>query len=181
MQKSEQGDVLFHETQWYQPRWLWVLVLGTAGAVWYWAIHRHWNDHFVADFIFAFWWAALGLLGPAFLLSYRQITEVRVDGIYVKRSPFSRAADVIRFSQFYRYQPRVCSPIYSAGGWGIGQGWQGKAYNMGGSHGLELCLVGGGRVLIGSCKMRQLLDALHSQCRGRVYSRAESEQARAAA
>lgn len=169
MDNSEQSTVLFRETQWFQPRWLWVLIFGSAIGIWYFAVHRAWGRHIKADVLILFFWAVLGMIAPLFLILYRQVTEVRDDGIYITRSPFPRMADVIRFSEFYRYQPRLCSPIYSAGGWGIAQGSQGKSYNMGSSHGIELCLVGGGRVLIGSCKMRQLLDVLHSQCRVKMH------------
>jgi hypothetical protein len=162
--QSDKGTVLFRETQWFQPRWLWALVLGSAIVVWSRALGSGLDFHGRANITFSIFWLVLGVIAPAFLISYRQVTEVRSDGIYVTRSPFPRTSDVIPFSHFYRYQARNCSPIYSAGGWGIAQGWQGKAYNMGGSDGVELLLVGGGRVLIGTCKMRQLLDALHSQC-----------------
>jgi len=165
MVKAQQGEVLFRETQWYQPRWLWVLVLGAALVDWYlgakhgWLNHPHRHIPYFVSFII------LGVVAPLFLCTYRQVTVVRLDGIQVMRSPFPRSSMEIRFAQFYRYQPRVCSPIYSSGGWGIAEGWQGKAFNMGGPDGVELCLVGGGRVLIGTCKQRQLLDALHFQCR----------------
>jgi hypothetical protein len=172
--KSESNNVLFRETQWYQPRWLWALVMGAATLEWYWALHRVWGKHHSHDILFLLFWIVGGIAAPAFLIFYRQTTEVRADGIYVKRSPFSRTNDVIRFSQFFRYQPRNCSPIYSAGGWGITQGSQGKAYNMGGSQGLELLLVGGGRILIGTCKLRQLLDVLHAQCGTRNHRPAEA-------
>lgn len=99
-----------------------------------------------------------------FLLFYRQTTEIRADGIYVKRKPFSRMNEVIRFSDFVRYQPRNSCPVYTSSAWGVPQGWEGKAYNMGAAQGLELLLVNGGRVLIGTSRMRQLLDALHAQC-----------------
>jgi hypothetical protein len=161
---SDPSNVLFRETQWFQPRWLWVLVLGAAAVAWYCAIHHTWGRHAIADLAFVLFWLVVGVAAPTFLLLYRQTTEVRDDGIYLKRGPFSRMKDVIRFSDFVRYQPRTCSAIYSAGGWGIAEGSQGKAYNMGGTHGLELLLIGGGRVLIGTCKMRQLLDVLHAQC-----------------
>jgi hypothetical protein len=164
---SESNNVLFRETQWFQPRWLWALVLGAAALDWYFMLHHVWGRHTFGDLILLFFWVVLGVAAPLFMAVYRQITEVRADGIYLTRSPFPRMNDVIRFSDFSRYQPRTCSPIYSAGGWGIAQGWQGKAYNMGGSQGLELMLVGGGRVLIGTCKMRRLLDVLHGQCGSR--------------
>jgi hypothetical protein len=168
MDNSDQSDLLFRETQRFQPRWLWVLAIAAAVIDWYWAWHRQWRVHPGTDAIFAIFLAVVGVGAPIFLLFYRQTTEVRSCGIYLKRGPFPRASDVIRFSEFYRYQPRNCSPIYAAGGWGIVEGWQGRSYNMGGGQGLELCLAGGKRVLIGSQKMRQLLDALHSQCRVRM-------------
>ncbi len=168
MENSDQSDVLFRETQRFQPRWLWVLVIAAAAVGWYWASHHQWRLHHVADALCAAYLAVVGIGAPAFLLFYRQTTEVRSGGIYLTRGPFPRVKDVIRFSEFYRYQPRNCSPIYAAGGWGIFEGWQGRSYNMGGSQGLELCLTGGKRVLIGSQKMRQLLDVLHFQCRRRI-------------
>lgn len=164
MSDSQQGEVLFRETQWFQPKWLWVLILGAAASQWYlghkhgWLYNlSHHRPYFVLLMI-------LGVFAPLFLCTYRQVTEVRRDGIHLKRSPFPRSSAVIRFSQFHRYQPRACSPIYAAGGWGIAEGWQGKAFNMGGANAVELCLVGGGRVLIGSGKQRQLLDTLHFYC-----------------
>lgn len=138
--------------------------MGVAALAWYLALHRAWGKYTVTDLVFLFFWVVLGVAAPLFLIAYRQTTEVRADGIYLKRLPFARMNDVIRFSDFSRYQPRACSPIYSADGWGSAGGSQGKAYNMGGSQGIELLLVGGGRVLIGTQKMRQLLDVLHKQC-----------------
>lgn len=164
MDKSQQGEVLFRETQWFQPRWLWGLVLGVAAVDWYLGVDRGWLfslSHHLPYFVSLL---VLGVLAPLFLFTYRQVTEVRRDGIHLKRAPFPRSLAVIRFSEFYRYQPRVCSPIYAAGGWGIAAGWQGKAFNMGGANAVELCLVTGERVLIGSGKQRQLLDTLHFVC-----------------
>ncbi len=164
MDQSQQGEVLFREIQWYQPRWLWVLVLGVAALDWYFGFAHGLLHNPMRHGLYTISLVILGVLAPLFLCTYRQLTEVRRDGIHVTRSPFPRSSTVIRFSQFYRYQPRVCSPIYAAGGWGISQGWQGQAFNMGGPNAVELCLVGGGRVLIGSCKQRQLLDTLHHLC-----------------
>jgi hypothetical protein len=179
MQQQGNGSVIFRETQWFQPRWLWVLVLGTATLIWYIGVkhrllHMPYRSSSNFDTAYLISWVILGVLAPLFMCSYRQVTEIRDDGIYVVRGPMPRVSEVIRFSQFYRYQPRNCSPIYSAGGWGIAEGWQGKSYNMGGSHGVELCLTDGGRVLIGSCKLRQFLDVLHSQCRNRARKPAQA-------
>jgi hypothetical protein len=160
----EANNVLFRETQWFQPRRLWAIVITTAVVAWICAFHHAWRKSGITDLGFALFLVVVGIAAPVFLILYRQTTEVRNDGIYLKRTPFSHMNDVIRFSDFVRYQPRTCSAIYSAGGWGIAEGWKGKAYNMGGKQGLELLLVNGGRVLIGTCKMRQLLDALHAQC-----------------
>lgn len=165
MEKSHQGEVLFRETQWFQPRWLWGLVMGVAAIEWYWGFknHRLHAPHHHIPYLISF--IVLGVLLPLFLCTYRQITEVRRDGIHLIRAPFPRSSAVIRFSQFHRYQPRACSPIYAAGGWGLTEGRQGKAFNMGGANAVELFLVGGERVLIGSSKQRQFLDALHFICR----------------
>lgn len=170
MEKSQQGEVLFRETQWFQPRWLWVVVLGVAWIEWYWGLKHHWLQTPHRHFAYFVSFTVLGVLAPLFLCTYRQVTEVRRDGIHLRRSPFPRSSELIRFSQFYRYQPRVCSPIYAAGGWGIAEGRKGKAFNMGGANAVELCLVDGGQVLIGSGKQRQLLDALHFVCQPRRKS-----------
>jgi hypothetical protein len=168
MDRSNQSNVLFRETQWFQPRWLWVLVMVTAAASWFLPLRHTWRQHPWLDIASLACLVFFGIGAPMFLVLFRQTTEVRADGIHVSRGPFPATSEFVRFSQFFRYQPRACSPIYSAGGWGIAEGWQGKAYNMGGSHGVEFCMVGGGRILIGTTKMRQLLDALHSQCRGKI-------------
>ena len=165
MDDSRQGEVLFRETQWYQPRWLWGLVLGVAATLWYWGGAHGFLHHPLRHILFFISLIGLGVIAPIFLCTYRQVTEVRRDGIHVTRSPFPRSSAVIPFSGFFRYQPRICAPIYAAGGWGIAEGTKGQAFNMGGPDAVEFFLVGGGKVLIGSCRQREFLDALHFVCR----------------
>jgi len=52
------------------------------------------------------------------------------------------------------------SPISDYGGWGIRYGSIGKAYNVSGNRGVQLELLNGERILIGSQKPEELAAAI---------------------
>jgi len=89
-------------------------------------------------------------------------TEVRNDGLYVRFFPLH-----IRFKKFTRedveqYCARTYRPLLEYGGWGIRFGKSGRAFNMSGKRGVQLVLKGGKRLLIGSQKPEELVDAIRS-------------------
>lgn len=90
-------------------------------------------------------------------------TEVRADGLYVRFFPLH-----IRYKKFgpedvSEYYARVYRPILEYGGWGIRCGLKGgRAYNVSGNKGVQLVLRNGKRLLIGSQKPDELVEAISS-------------------
>jgi hypothetical protein len=61
------------------------------------------------------------------------------------------------------YYARVYRPILEYGGWGIRCGFKGaRAYNVSGNKGVQLILQNGKRLLIGSQKPDELVEAINS-------------------
>ncbi|MHC4148062.1 MAG: DUF6141 family protein [Planctomycetota bacterium] len=90
-------------------------------------------------------------------------TEVRAEGLYVRFFPLH-----IRYKKFgpedvSEYYSRVYRPILEYGGWGIRCGFKGgRAYNVSGNKGVQLILQNGKRLLIGSQKPDELVEAINS-------------------
>ena len=80
------------------------------------------------------------------------VTEVKNDGVFYKYPPFIIKFKVIRKEEIERYEVRKYSPIREYSGWGIRYSWgtSGRAYNVKGNIGLQLYLVDGKKILLGT-------------------------------
>ncbi|MCL5878591.1 MAG: DUF6141 family protein [Deltaproteobacteria bacterium] len=90
----------------------------------------------------------------------RLITEVRSDGLYMRFIPFHRSFRSIPFETLKTYEACTYRPIRDAGGYGIHRGRRGWAYNVSGNRGVQLELVSGKRILIGSQRPDELVQAI---------------------
>jgi hypothetical protein len=98
------------------------------------------------------------------LITIKLITEVRPGEVLValrgfwrsQRIPLSTVQSVHRVS---------FNPLTDWGGYGIRMNSRGKAYIAGGNEGIELQLIAGGILLIGSQKLDQLIRAVEEQRR----------------
>jgi hypothetical protein len=116
----------------------------------------------------------LVIMGPLFILLMagllwlmwvsRLVTEVRDDGIYVQFYPYHRRFREFLWEGIEFFEVRTYRPILEYGGWGIRNGFGGKAYNVSGKRGLQLVLRGGRpeRFLIGSQNPERLAMAVES-------------------
>lgn len=89
-------------------------------------------------------------------------TEVRSDGLYVRYYPIHIHYRRFTAEDLNQYQARQYKPIREYGGWGIRYGKGGKAYNVSGSKGVQLVLKNGKRLLIGSQRPNELVEAIGS-------------------
>ncbi len=159
----------YHEVQQFRQVWIWVLVSALAGLVWYAAVsqlllHRPFGDRPMPDILLVVFWIIFGIGLPALLFFGRLVTEVRDDGIYIRFFPFHRSFRRIAFNELKRYEVRTYRPILEYGGWGIRYcRCSGKAYTVSGRHGLQLELLNGKRLLIGSQRPEELLRAIQAQ------------------
>ncbi len=102
-----------------------------------------------------------GLGFPALAAMVRLVTEVRPGELLVRMYPFRQAriaVDVIGQAKVRQY-----SPIKEYGGWGVRLNrLNGRAYNAHGTMGVQLLLVNGALILVGSQRPQELLEALHA-------------------
>jgi hypothetical protein len=170
MKDSENSAPIFREVQRFSQIWLWVVVAGLAAILWRLAFKHHllrppFGGHSKNDLVILCLWLCLGVVLPLFLLWCRMITEVRRDGVYVRFIPFHRTFQRIPFADFNRYEMRVYNPMAEFGGWGIRHGREGRAYNIAGNHGIEFTFIDRSKLLVGSQRVREFLQAIHSQCK----------------
>ncbi|PKL42072.1 MAG: hypothetical protein CVV39_08990 [Planctomycetes bacterium HGW-Planctomycetes-1] len=106
----------------------------------------------------------LSILAAVMFLVYgfRLITEVRSDGVYIKFWPISWKFKRIGFEEIIRCYARKYRPIAEYGGWGIRWGGSGKAYNASGNMGVQLELINGKRLLIGSQQAEKLAETINA-------------------
>jgi ABC-type tungstate transport system substrate-binding protein len=87
-------------------------------------------------------------------------TEVTRDEVAIRFRPFHLRPRRIALKDITDARARQYSAIGEFGGWGIRIGMRGWAYNVSGDHGVQLTLVSGRRILIGSQRSEELEAAI---------------------
>ena len=100
--------------------------------------------------------AGVGLLVGEFLVPMR--TTLLSDELQIRFGRRTRFR--IPLKNVVSAYPRTYHPIREYGGWGIRQGFQGRAFNMRGDQGVQLVLRSGQRVLIGTQTPEALAEAI---------------------
>ena len=162
----------FYEEQRFTQWWLRGLLLaGTSGTVVTFGygilkqlVFGHpWGNRPMPDaaLIIVGCLAILLMGGITYLFSVMKlITEVRTDHLFVQFSPFP--GQMIPYMNVRRCEARTYHPIREYGGWGIRYSRKGKAYNVSGNHGVQLQLMNGKAILIGSQRSDELAEAIHA-------------------
>ena len=91
------------------------------------------------------------------------VTEVRMDGIYIRYFPFHRIFRIMPFDAIRNCGITSYRPFRDYGGWGVRYGAGAKAYIVSGNRGLWLDLYSGTRILLGSQRpeeLNQVIDSL---------------------
>ncbi len=158
----------FREEQRFRQIWIWFLILGIAALMWYSAFtqiiqRRPFGENPAPNSLLIIFWVLFGLGLPVLFFSIRLITEVRLDGIYIRFFPFHFSSKKIAFQDLQSFEVRTYNALREYGGWGIRYGPQGKAYNVGGNRGVQLVLTDGKRILIGSQKPEEFLAAIQAE------------------
>lgn len=156
----------FRETQRFRQPWLRaVLILPGLpllyGAYRQFILGRPWGDRPSPDAVLAALLAGY-VLFVAWFLSLKLVTEVRERELYVK---FVRLwpAERIPVAQIRRAAAVTYRPLRDYGGWGVRMGRKGMAYNVSGNCGVELELIDGRRLLIGSQRAEELARAIEER------------------
>ena len=165
MNQEKGSGPIYREVQQFRQVWIWIVVFVVTGSVWYAMVEqlllqRPFGDRPMPDILLVVFWFIFGLGLPALFFFGQFVTEVRDDGIYLRFSPFHRTFRRIAFTEVKRCEVRTYRPIREYGGWGIRYGRQGKAYNVSGDRGVQIELLHGKRLLIGSQRAEELWRAV---------------------
>ena len=168
MNQGKGTSPIYREVQQFRQVWIWAIVSALAGLMWYAAVtqlllHRPFGSRPMADIPLVIFWFIFGIGLPALFFFGRLVTEVRDDGIYICFFPFHWTFHRIAFTEVSQYKVRTYRPIREYGGWGIRYGCKGKAYNVSGDRGVQIELLNGKRLLIGSQRAEELWRAIQAQ------------------
>jgi hypothetical protein len=100
----------------------------------------------------------IGVGLPLFFVYLRLIDTVTGEAVDIDFRPLSRGT--IQITDIAHVEVRTYMPIREYGGWGVRGFASKRAYNVSGDRGVELILVDGRKVLVGSQRADELADAI---------------------
>jgi hypothetical protein len=155
---NEEKDLLFSEEQRFTQLWVWVITcLPLAIITIEQLILKHkpiWLANIIIILIF-------GTAFPVFMYCLTLRTEVKSDGLYFRFFPFHLSFRKISLIDIEKYEVRTYNPIREYGGWGLRKSYKnGEAYNVSGDRGVQIILKNGKKILFGSQKPEEFVEAL---------------------
>ena len=159
---------LFFERQYQRQPWLIAIILGVGALGWGSLIQQVVRDKPVGDNPMSDWgvvvlWLLTGVGLPVFFFWMHMDTSVEPGRILIRMRPISSRE--ILADQIVRFSARTYRPVREFGGWGLRGFGSNRAYNISGDQGVQLQLVDGNRVLIGSQRSRKLEAAIAEMMR----------------
>ena len=156
---------IFKEVQRFRQWWVWLLVLLVCSVSWYGFIQqivlkKPFGNNPAPDPVMIMLWVIFGIFFPALFYSLKLVTEVRYDGLYVRFFPLQFHSQKISYGEIKSFEIRTYSALKEYGGYGIRYGKKGKAYNVYGNKGIQLEFQDGKRLLIGTQRPEELLQAI---------------------
>ena len=147
----------FKETQRFRQWWLWLILLGSWGAMVF-ALFMDPPKTLGSQLLVGILTISL----PTFFGQMRLITRITTEGIYVRFIPFHFKEQFYSWDSIESAQVRTYNPLSEYGGWGIKYGFngQGKVYNIVGDQGLQLVFKSGEKLLIGTQKPIEIQAAV---------------------
>jgi len=157
--------VEFYEVQRFRQWWTWILLLG-INALFLWGciqqllLEKLWGTNPMSDAGLIIVTAAMLLLSVA-IFGAKLFTYINEVGVYVKFFPFHFRYKFYDWSNLHKVYVRDYKPIKEFGGWGIRFSIiAGRAFTMSGNKGLQLVLMNGKKVLIGTRQPEFLAETL---------------------
>lgn len=160
----------FREEQGFRQPWIWLLISFLVALQWWGFIQQivlgqPWGNRPAPDWLMVLLWLLVGIGLPLFLLYLRLIVTVTDNSIDIHFRPVTR--HTIPLADVTHAEARTYAPLREYGGWGIRGLGRKRAYNVSGDRGVELTLVDGRKVMIGSQRADDLARAI-AAARGRV-------------
>jgi hypothetical protein len=163
MNRPSRDAALFHEEQRFRQTWIWPLVLLPAGLIWYIFIGqifllRPFGGNPAPNWLVWLLFIFFGLAFPWMMFALRMTVMITHEALYVRYFPFFSRR--IQIGEIDHCDARTYAPIGEYGGWGIRGFARNRAYNVSGNRGVQLVLVSGRRLLLGSRRPEDLARAL---------------------
>lgn len=165
MTEGMSGNALFREVQrWRDVWWVMVLVFGLAALQWWIAIMQivrgvPVGNNPASNGLTIVIWLIFGVGFPLFFLWLKMVVEVVPAGVVIQYLPFVNRQ--IPIGEIALVEPRVYHPLGEFGGWGVRGFGNRVAYNVRGNSGVELTLIDGRRILIGTQRAADLAGAIY--------------------
>jgi hypothetical protein len=159
--------ILHHERQRFTQPWLWILIGGVTLIIW-WGGYQQlvlgepFGNNPAPDALLVVMLILFGIGFPLLFMRARLDSEVTTTGIRIRFFPFHLRYREWRFDEIDSIEARAYSPLGEFGGWGIRLGFRGIAYNVTGNLGIQLELLNGRRILIGTQDPDSFMDAVDS-------------------
>lgn len=164
---EKDNTVLYREIQRPRQIWIWILILTVACFFWYIFIQQIFLGNPIGtkpapDLMLIIFWLIFGILFPVVLIGFvKLISEVRLDGIYIRFQPFHIQYRKFLFKDIQYYVP-VEYKASDFGGRGVRINLKGEtAYSMNGKHAIKLKLQHE-TIVISTEKQEELLAAIQS-------------------
>lgn len=154
----------FYEVQRFRQWWVWLLMIGVNvlflwGCVQQLLIGKPWGNNPMSDTGLIIVAVSMLLLSVA-MFGTKLHTFINNEGVYVKLFPFQFRYKLYEWNNIQAVSVRKYNPLKS-GGWGWKVSMDGtKYYSMSGNMGLQLVLMNGKKVLIGTRQPERLTDIL---------------------
>ena len=164
MNTKSSHKMIYHEVQYFRQRWVLLLVLTAAGLAWYSFIlqiflGQPFGNNPAPDWALWMIWILIGIGLPFLFYISKLIIDVNGEFIYIRLIPFTKKK--IAFNGIVHAKARKYNPIREFGGWGVRWGFGNKrAYNISGDQGVELELINGHKIMIGSQRSEELYSVI---------------------
>jgi hypothetical protein len=157
VQASRDSRAVFEETQHLREPWVWAFVALVSVASLVWAgLALLSGDEIPPSLVVMVF---VGLAAPAFIAWIRLRIIVTEHEVVAALRPLIRRR--IPLDQIVSAQARTYRPLLEFGGWGIRWGRDSvRAYTIAGNRGVELLLLDGQKVLLGTRHPEELAEAI---------------------
>lgn len=161
LDKIKEPEVIFREVQYFRQRGFWLLLIPSSLVpLIIFLIVLHFSMPSEEVLLFGIVMLLVAIIPPVFFFGANLTVEVRHDGLYIRFFPFHASFFKISASDVKNWRIRSYSALKEYGGYGIRFGVDGKAYNVSGNRGVQIELMDGGKILIGSQKPDLLQQAI---------------------
>jgi hypothetical protein len=160
------ATLLFREVQQFRQPWIWIVLTGTSVTA-LWAalspffLDYNWEEHWILHIILILFGLVFGIGLPWVFYVTKLITEIRSDGLVISFYPLLFSQIKITFKNIQSCEAIQYKPLQEYGGWGVRLGAKGTAYNVSGDRGVQIELINGSKVLIGSKKSEFLASTIN--------------------